>query len=78
MNCRGMDHCSSVAEVIRFRRCVSYDAIQHLDIGFQLHALATKVYLGDPTRFADGKALSSYVGMIPEEDTSGKRRRLGI
>lgn len=40
-------------------------------------ALATEVYLGDPTRFADGKAVASYVGMIPEEDSSGKRRRLG-
>jgi transposase len=43
----------------------------------KLPALATEVYLSDPTRFADGKALSSYVGMIPEEDSSGKRRRLG-
>ncbi len=28
-------------------------------------ALATDVFLGDPARFADGKALVSYVGMIP-------------
>jgi transposase len=28
-------------------------------------ALATEVFLGDPGRFADGKALASYVGMIP-------------
>jgi transposase len=39
--------------------------------------LATEVYLGDATRFPDGKALSSYVGMIPAENSSGKRRRLG-
>jgi transposase len=30
-------------------------------------ALATDVFLGDPTRFADGKALASYVGIIPSE-----------
>ena len=40
-------------------------------------ALATEVFLGDPTRFADGKALASYVGMIPSEYSSGPRQRLG-
>jgi transposase len=30
-------------------------------------ALATDVFLGDPARFADSKALASYVGMIPRE-----------
>jgi transposase len=40
-------------------------------------ALATDVFLGDPTRFADGKALASYVGMIPSEYSSGGRQRLG-
>jgi len=36
-------------------------------------ALATEVFLGDPSRFADGKALASYVGMIPSEYSSGTR-----
>jgi len=40
-------------------------------------ALATDVFLGDPSRFADGKALASYVGMIPSEYSSGGRQRLG-
>ena len=40
-------------------------------------ALATKVFLGDPSRFVDAKALASYVGMIPSEYSSGDRRRLG-
>jgi len=40
-------------------------------------ALATEVFLGDPTRFANGKALASYVGMIPSEYSSGGRQRLG-
>jgi len=39
--------------------------------------LATEVFLGDPSRFADGKALASYVGMIPREYSSGARQRLG-
>ena len=40
-------------------------------------ALATDVFLGDPKRFADGKALASYVGIIPREYSSGERQRLG-
>ena len=40
-------------------------------------ALATEVFLGDPSRFVDAKALASYVGMIPSEYSSGGRQRLG-
>jgi transposase len=40
-------------------------------------ALATEVFLGDPRRFADGKAVASYIGMIPSEHSSGRRQRLG-
>src|SRR5271166_710532 len=40
-------------------------------------ALATDVFLGDPRRFVDGKALASYVGLIPGERSSGRRQRLG-
>ena len=40
-------------------------------------ALATDVFLGDPQRFADGKALGSYVGLIPREYSSGERQRFG-
>jgi transposase len=40
-------------------------------------ALATAVFLGDPMRFADGKAVVSYVGMIPSECSSGGQQRLG-
>jgi transposase len=42
-----------------------------------IRALATEVFLGDPSRFAGGKELASYVGMIPGEHSSGKRQRLG-
>jgi transposase len=40
-------------------------------------ALATEVFLGDPGRFTDGKAIASYVGMIPSERSSGQRQRFG-
>ena len=32
---------------------------------------ATDVFLGDPSRFPNGKALASYVGLIPSEYSSG-------
>jgi transposase len=40
-------------------------------------ALATEVFLGDPSRFATGNPVASYIGMIPCEHSSGKRQRLG-
>jgi len=40
-------------------------------------ALATEVFLGDPHRFAHGKAVASYIGMIPGEYSSGPRQRFG-
>src|SRR6516165_7638118 len=40
-------------------------------------ALATDVFLGDPKRFLDGKALASYVGIIPREYSSGGKQRFG-
>jgi len=40
--------------------------VTHPGVG-PVMALATDVFLGDPHRFADGKALASYVGIIPRE-----------
>jgi len=40
-------------------------------------ALATDVFLGNPKRFLDGKALASYVGIIPREYSSGGKQRFG-
>jgi transposase len=40
-------------------------------------ALATEVFLGDPRRFPNGKAVASYIGMIPMEYSSGGRQRFG-
>jgi transposase len=40
-------------------------------------ALATEVFLGDPARFTDGKAVASYIGLIPSEYSSGDRQRRG-
>ena len=40
-------------------------------------ALATDIFLGDPSRFTTANEVASYIGMIPSEHTSGKRQRLG-
>lgn len=40
-------------------------------------ALAFVLIIGDPMRFPNGKKLSSYLGLVPAEESSGERRRLG-
>ena len=39
--------------------------------------LAFVLTIGDPARFPNGKKLASYLGLIPAEDSSGGRQRLG-
>lgn len=39
--------------------------------------LAFVLTLGEPTRFRCGKQVASYLGLIPAEDSSGGRQRLG-
>ena len=50
--------------------------LSHPGVG-PITALATEVFLGDPRRFANAKAVASYVGMIPSEHSSGGRQRNG-
>jgi transposase len=40
-------------------------------------ALAFVLVIGEVTRFARSRELTSYLGLIPSEDSSGQRRRLG-
>jgi len=40
-------------------------------------ALAFVLVLGTPQRFSCGKQVASYLGLVPSEDSSGNRRRLG-
>ena len=42
-----------------------------------LTALAYVLIIGTPTRFPCGKQIGSYVGMIPSEDSSAGKQRLG-
>ena len=42
-----------------------------------LTALAYVLIIGTPSRFDRGKQIGNYVGMIPSEDSSGGKQRLG-
>jgi transposase len=42
-----------------------------------LTALAFVLIIGTPERFHRGKQIGSYIGLIPKEDSSGGRQRLG-
>jgi transposase len=42
-----------------------------------LTALAYELVIGTPERFHCGKQIGSYIGLVPEERSSGDRRRLG-
>ena len=48
----------------------------HPGVG-EVTALAFVLTIGDPGRFASSKQVASYLGLIPSEDSSGGRQRLG-
>src|SRR6201998_1588818 len=45
--------------------------------GGPLRALSYELVIGTPKRFPCGKQLASYIGLVPTEESSGDRRRLG-
>jgi transposase len=48
----------------------------HPGVG-EITALAFVLTIGDPARFASARQLASYLGLIPREDSSGGKQRLG-
>ena len=58
------------------RRPVTRRLMTHPGVG-PLTALAYELVIGMPERFHCGKQIASYVGLVPEENSSGDRRRLG-
>ena len=71
-----------IAELTQAIECEveNYPAAQrlrtHPGVGV-LTALAFVLILGDAERFHCGKQVASYLGLVPLEDSSGNRRRLG-
>jgi len=63
-------------EALARQRPQAHRLLTHPGVG-AVTALATEVFLGDPSRFATANQVASYIGMIPCEHTSGKRQRLG-
>jgi transposase len=58
------------------KRPVARRLMTHPGVG-PLTALAFELVIGAPERFHCGKQIASYVGMVPSEESSGDRRRLG-
>ncbi len=58
------------------RRPVTRQVSTHPGVG-PLTALAFELVIGTPERFACAKQIASYVGLVPAEESSGDRRRLG-
>jgi len=58
------------------KRPVTRRLMTHPGVG-PLTALAYELVIGTPERFHCGKQIASYVGLVPTEESSGDRRRLG-
>jgi transposase len=57
-------------------RPVARRLMTHPGVG-PLTALAFELVIGTPERFGCGKQIASYIGLVPSEESSGDRRRLG-
>jgi transposase len=58
------------------KRPVARRLMTHPGVG-PLTALAFELVIGTAERFHSGKRVASYVGLVPTEESSGSRRRLG-
>jgi len=58
------------------KRPVTRRLMTHPGVG-PLTALAFELVIGTAERFHCGKQIASYVGLVPSEESSGDRRRLG-
>lgn len=58
------------------RRKEAQRLMTHPGVG-PLTALGTVLILGPVERFPDGRHVTSYVGLIPQEESSGSRQRFG-
>src|SRR5258708_4924960 len=58
------------------KRPIARRLMTHPGVGV-LTALALELVIGTPARFGCGKQIASSVGLVPTEESSGDRRRLG-
>jgi transposase len=58
------------------KRPVARRLMTHPGVG-PLTALAFELVIGTPERFRCGKQIACYLGLVPSEESSGERRRLG-
>jgi transposase len=56
--------------------CEARRLMTHPGVG-ALTAVAFVLIIGEAHRFDCGKQIAAYLGLVPEEDSSGERRRLG-
>jgi len=71
-----IDELTTAVEKEARKRPEALRLMTHPGVG-ALTALAYVLIIGTPQRFASSKKISSYVGMIPSEDSSGGKQRLG-
>jgi transposase len=71
-----LDHLTRALEEEVEKRPVTRRLTTHPGVG-PLTALAFELVIGTPERFHCGKQIASYVGLVPSEESSGDRRRLG-
>ena len=67
---------TAAAEQEARKRPEALRLMTHPGVG-PLTALAYVLIIGTPSRFHRGKQIGNYVGMIPSEDSSGGKQRLG-
>jgi transposase len=65
------------AELQRWRWRPVVQALQALRGVQQIHAVRIVAELGDLSRFQTPRKLMGYLGLIPSEDSTGRRRRQG-
>ena len=71
-----IDELTAAAEQEARKRPEVLRLMTHPGVG-PLTALAYVLIIGTPSRFHRGKQIGNYVGMIPSEDSSGGKQRLG-
>ena len=71
-----IEELTAAAEQEAKKRPEAARLMTHPGVG-PLTALAYVLIVGNPNRFHRGKQIGNYVGMIPSEDSSGGKQRLG-